>query len=99
MRLPNVGWMDGEEDLNIQSGNERNKSKDKHWSIKQNAMGTFTHGVGVLQLLHYYWIQPKAENLLPDVGWNHTLWDVFNAKSIICCHFQGIEGSFNNTLG
>lgn len=74
MRIPNVGWMEGEEDLNIQSGNERNKSKDKHWSIKQKAMGTFTHGVGVLQLLHYYWIQPKAENLLPNVGWNHTLW-------------------------
>lgn len=35
------------EELKIQSGNERNKSKDKHSSIKQNAMGTLTHGVGI----------------------------------------------------
>lgn len=70
-----AGW-EGKEELNMQSGNERNNSKDKHSSIKQNAMGTFTHGGGGddLQLLHYYWIQPKAENLFTNVGWNHTLW-------------------------
>jgi hypothetical protein len=53
--------MEVKKELKIQSGNERNNSKDKHSSIKQNAMGTLTHGVGVLHLVQY-WIQPKASS-------------------------------------
>lgn len=36
-----------------------------------------------LELLHYYWIQPKAENLFPNVGWKHTLW----ANPLMLDHF------------
>jgi hypothetical protein len=40
-------------------------------------------GSSDLEVLHYYWIQPKAENLFPNVGWKHTLW----ANPLMLDHF------------